>query len=441
MTPRNAIALWVMLALGAAVRAQTADPAPAEGGQAMPALGAQGQTQTPEAAPAAVSSNGGQAMPESPMPAPGGLLPFGGCAPEGCPGECLWGSVDYMFAWTRGTNLFPLVTTSPPGTAQAAAGVLGQPGTTVLFGNSTVDEGLRSGIRLGLGGWIDKDHTLGIDTGFFVLESKNALFSASSTGTPILARPFNDVTNANTPASQLIAFPGISSGSITGSDLSGNIYSFHADLQEVIVADQGFRFSSLFGYRFLRYTDGLALDQNVVSAGGGGVVAGTTIVTSDRFTAQNNFDGGDFGLKTEYTTGPWCLELLTKLAVGNTQRSVGIHGTTTTSVPGSTTVTQPGGFLALSSNTGVFNNNDWTAIPELGLNARWSVNDHLQLSLGYSFLYWSDIAHGADQVTLNLNPNLFPPPVAGATPVSPTFQNQRSEIWIQSLNLGLEFRY
>ena len=71
----------------------------------------------------------------------------------------------------------------------------------------------------------------------------------------------------------------------------------------------------------------------------------------------------------------------------------------------------------------------------------WSVNDHVQLSLGYSFLYWSDIAHGSDQVTLNLNPNLFPPPVPGAAPVSPTFQNQKSEIWIQSLNLGLEFRY
>ena len=62
-------------------------------------------------------------------------------------------------------------------------------------------------------------------------------------------------------------------------------------------------------------------------------------------------------------------------------------------------------------------------------------------SLGYSFLYWSDIAHGGDQVTLNLNPNLFPPPNPAATPVSPTFQNQKSEIWVQSVNLGLEFRY
>jgi hypothetical protein len=378
---------------------------------------------------------------ESMMPGQHGFVPPDACAPSYGPGEWWWANADYLFAWTRHSSLPPLVTTSPPGTAQGAAGVLGQPGTTILFGNSDVDGGLRSGIRFDLGAWIDNERTFGIDTGFFVLESKNALFSASSTGNPILARPFNDVTNANTPVSQIIAFPGVSTGSVTGSDGSNNIYEFHADFQEVIVADHGFRLSSLLGYRFLHYTDRLAMDSDIVSAGGGGIIPGTEIVTSDRFTAQNNFHGGDFGIKTEYSTGPWSFELLTKLAVGNTQRSIGIHGTTTTTVPGSAAVTQPGGFLALSSNTGVFNSNDWMAIPEIGLNMHWAINDNIKLGLGYSFLYWSQIAHGADQVSLNLNPNLFPPPTPGATPLSPTFQLNKSEIWIQSVSLGLEFKY
>jgi Putative beta barrel porin-7 (BBP7) len=441
MTPRIAVALWVTVVLVGDMQAQAPDPAPSESRQAMPSSPDQALPSSPPGQ--TMPSSPGQAMPslESMMPEQHGFVPPDACAPASCSSEWWWARADYLFAWTRASSLPPLVTTSPPGTAQGAAGVLGQPGTTILFGNSNVDEGLRSGIRFSLGGWIDNERTFGIDTGFFVLESKNALFSASSTGNPILARPFNDVTNANTPASQVIAFPGVSTGSVTGSDGSNNVYEFHADFQEAIVADQGFRLSSLLGYRFLRYTDRLAMDSDIVSAGGGGIIPGTTIMTSERFTAQNNFHGGDFGIKTEYSTGPWSFELLTKLAVGNTQRSIGIHGTTTTTVPGSAAVTQPGGFLALSSNTGVFNSNDWVAIPELGLNAHWSINDHVKVGLGYSFLYWSGIAHGADQVSLNLNPNLFPPPTPGATPLSPTFQLNKSELWIQSVSLGLELKY
>ena len=54
---------------------------------------------------------------------------------------------------------------------------------------------MRSGLRFDMGGWITADRFLGIDVGFSVLESRNALFYGASTGTPILARPFTDLAS------------------------------------------------------------------------------------------------------------------------------------------------------------------------------------------------------------------------------------------------------
>ena len=67
-----------------------------------------------------------------------------------------WVALDYLFWWTRGMSLPPLVTTSPAGTPLPDAGVLGEPATTVLFGDEQVSDELRSGFRFETGIWLDR---------------------------------------------------------------------------------------------------------------------------------------------------------------------------------------------------------------------------------------------------------------------------------------------
>ena len=105
-----------------------------------------------------------------------------------------WATGDYLFAFVRGMNLPPLVTTSDPGTPQASAGLIGAAGTRTLFGGWVADD-LRAGFRLGAGYWFNPEKTLGIETGFMMIESRSGIFSANSTDGTILARPF---LNANT---------------------------------------------------------------------------------------------------------------------------------------------------------------------------------------------------------------------------------------------------
>ena len=59
------------------------------------------------------------------------------------------------------------MTTSPAGTAQLNAGVLGGP-TTTLFGGDVVNDDIRSGFRVGAGYWFNAERTIGIEAGFLL---------------------------------------------------------------------------------------------------------------------------------------------------------------------------------------------------------------------------------------------------------------------------------
>src|SRR5882757_3784944 len=80
-----------------------------------------------------------------------------------------WLGAEYLNWSIKGDKLPPLVTTSPPGTPIGQAGVLGAPGTSVLFGNGSTANGWRSGVRVRGGYWFDSQRTEGVEAQFFIL--------------------------------------------------------------------------------------------------------------------------------------------------------------------------------------------------------------------------------------------------------------------------------
>ena len=130
--------------------------------------------------------------------------------------------VDGLLWWIQGMSLPPLVTTSPAGTPQAQAGVLGTPGVGTLFGGDHVGEDLRGGGQLNVCIWSDRQNPeTAIETHFFFLGNSPSNFTASSNGDPILSRPFfNASTNAQD--AELVAFPNVLTGTVnvhTSTDL------------------------------------------------------------------------------------------------------------------------------------------------------------------------------------------------------------------------------
>src|SRR5262249_31926970 len=124
-----------------------------------------------------------------------------------------WISAEALIWSTKGDRLPPLVTTSPPGTPLPQAGVLGQPGTAVLFGNDDVNDRFRAGARVRAGYWFDPWRSRGIEVDAFVLDRGSTGFALRSAGSPILAHPFIDA-DSGVPRSFLVAFPGSLTGSI-----------------------------------------------------------------------------------------------------------------------------------------------------------------------------------------------------------------------------------
>src|SRR5439155_11495517 len=73
----------------------------------------------------------------------------------GVPRNRWWVRGEYLMGWMKGQALPALVTTGSPN--DALPGALGQPNTVVLFGDSTVGNGMRSGARFSLGWWCDDE--------------------------------------------------------------------------------------------------------------------------------------------------------------------------------------------------------------------------------------------------------------------------------------------
>jgi hypothetical protein len=360
-------------------------------------------------------------------------------APAANNGWRFWVNADYAVAWLSPRNLPPLATTSPAGTAKAAAGVLGLPGTTTVLGASPITDEPRSMGRLSFGLWFDQDRSLGLETGFVVAASKGRSFGVSSDGNTILARPFTDATNG-APTSVLVGFPGNFSGSVNAFAASQTFCGTNFALKETIASESWLHMEALFGYRYLHYGESLDMQQNLTLLAAP-FVPGTTIVSNDSFRTTNDFHAFDFGFRTELFWQSLSLEVLTKAAAGHMHRLIIINGSEQKTEPGKAAVNNAGGVYALVSNIGTHGDHSWVVAPELGLTLGYQLSSNVRLRLGYSLLFMPDIARAGDQIDFTLNKNLFPPATVGVGPNRPGVPFATSEMWIQSFNVGVELKY
>jgi hypothetical protein len=356
-------------------------------------------------------------------------------------GGTFWFSGEYLLWWIKSAQLPPLVTTSPAGTPRAAAGVLGVPGTTTLFGGDSLDLEERSGGRFTLGYWLDDEQCLGLEGSFFFLGERSIGFMDASGGNPILARPFTDaVTGAQ--ASELVAFPGVVSGGIAVRDTS-RLYGADLNLRAALCRGCNWRLDVLGGFRYFNLEENIAIMENLTIAPTA-PLAGSGIMLTDSFTTHNNFYGGQLGLDLEWRRGRWSLHLMDKIALGDMHEVVNINGGTTFVPVGGPAITQTGGFYALPSNIGRREQDRFAVLDEAGVKLGYQVTDHMTAFVGYSFLYASSVVRPEKQIDTTVNTSQLPSVMGPGTlvgPARPIFTFRPTDFWAQGVNFGLEFRY
>ena len=201
------------------------------------------------------------------------------------------------------------------------------------------------------------------------------------------------------------------------------------------------RIDFLYGYRYGRFTEDLAINASTTSTGTQRPIpVGTIIQVGDDFSTSNEFNGFELGISTEERYCAWTVELMAKLALGSTHSSSNVNGTTVTTVPGQTPVTNAGGLLALPTNIGTLDQNAFSVVPELGVTLGYDLTCRLKATFGYTFLYFSHAVRAGDQVNDNLNTSQLPPNPLTGLPV-PQHRLVVGDFWAQGINLGLDYRF
>lgn len=346
-----------------------------------------------------------------------------------------WAGFDAMLLWNKGRNVPPLVTSSDPGTPRADAGVLGFSSTNVLFGGENIGTDPQAAGRVSAGIWIDPCQNTGIGGRFWAIEGDRTRFDQQTDGSLILGRPFFDVSLAEQNA-LLIGFPGQLSGNVhvrtendaLGTDLFGRFRMTDTTRN---------RIDLIMGYNFVRIDDDLSITNTTNIIDPGSILFGARFNNFDQFRTRNEFHGGEIGVMGERCNGRVKISYLGKVSYGNVRQEFDIAGNTAITLGGTTNLN--GGLLTQTSNIGSYVRNRSMFIPEFNMNLHVSVTQRLDLSVGYSFIYFTNVALAGDQIDTRVNLTQQSGPLVGAARPLPLLAD--TDFWLQGLNFGANYRF
>lgn len=401
-------------------------------------------------------------------------------------GSVFYAEAEFLYWWVNHAPAPVLVTTAPNNGLNQnglTGGELGQPGTQVLLSGNDLRYGDFLGMRFTAGFNLGADGFWSIEGGGFFLPSRsiNRNFGGYYDGTPLLTLPFTDA------ASGLQQALSVSAQDINGNPLLTGSIAVHSDLvawgSEFDVIAHSIRTPErsvdlLFGFRTLSLDENLSINQTVVPLQDGAVtlqypqaglgagnyyfaLTGYPVYVTDSFSTRNQFFGPQTGMRFRWELGAWTAEVSGKVAIGVTHEEANIAGSSVatlalnpnTGAPSANLVT-PGGMFALQNNIGSYSQNQFTVVPEIGLNITYAVTSWLHLHVGYSALYWSNVARPGAQIDTTLNSKLIPTGallptntlpvgafVPGAEQGRPYFEFHDTAFWAQGVSFGIELRY
>ena len=359
----------------------------------------------------------------------------------GTAGDRAWARFDVLLNWMKGMPTPVLATSSPRGVDPTLAGVLGLPSTTVLFGGDLIVGDYRTGVDLELGGWLTAID--GVQIGYTAIGRDSLDYTVASIGDPFLGRPFyNAAPGEEGPDAQLVAIPNEFSGSIrvlASAEMEGweILYRRRMNCPP--------KFDWIVGWRRWQLDDTLQVSSfRLALDGSNGLGAGSTLAESDLFVTENVFDGLAVGVETQRARGDLAVDLMIRMALGTNRYKVGVSGTSTATTfpPGAPpdTTSRGSGLLAQATNSGVFEGDEFTVIPELGVRLSYRVLPHSRLTVGYSLVYWSRVARAGDQIDHELNlTQLLPGGLMGVP--RPLYRSRITDVWAQGVTLGWEGRF
>lgn len=372
------------------------------------------------------------------LPPDGGTVFFGNAVPVDP--TRWWVSAEYLRWKIKKDQVPPLVATGP---ASFPVAFLGNPGTTILFAGD-VDPGTLSGVRLRAGLWLDACHTCGLEASGFWLREKDHTTTFGSGQFPVLARPFTDV-NPGGPNSEFLAFPGLSTGAATVRDTTqfcGATVAARCPLWNECWGS----IDGLAGLQYLNLKEELTVVETALGSPNNPFpgAANTRFVVTDTFKTRNQFYGAFVGVDGRTTYGCWTFDLTASLGAGCNRQTVEISGSQVATPPGGTATVTTGGLLAVpGANIGRFSRNEFSVVPQVGLNVGYQLTDNIQVFGGYTCLYWTNVVRPGGQIDPVLDVNRIPNFGGGpaATSNRPVVPFADSTFWAHGVSAGVRLSW
>lgn len=348
-----------------------------------------------------------------------------------------FGSIELLMMARKGDRL-PALVTSGPSNDSDTAGQRDQADTVTVVGDDVLLRDGQPGGRLTLGTWLNACQSRSMVFRGWASGDETYNFSADQTSFPVLARPFFNVSDGQTPEedTQLIAFPGLTDGSINV-HAESSVFGGDLSIRQLWHAGMGGSIDVLYGYQYMRLNESLAINTVARSVSDDVAPIGTVIAVDDSFDAENEFHGGQIGIASAYREGCWSFSTLAKAGFGSLRRRGVIAGSTTTSIDENTAF-DPNGLLARSTNIGTYENSTFAWIPELDFTLGYHYFPNFDITVGYHIIAMTDALQVSGLIDPGLAVNLDPNPTGQ---LSPAANLTYDTFYVQGVHLGLSYVY
>ncbi len=344
-----------------------------------------------------------------------------------------WASLEALLWFAQPRDLPPLVLGSDSGTLP----VLGGPGNVqTLFGGEGQNE-LSAGFRVDGGLWLTEH--VGVGGRFWMLDESGSDFNYDGDGNgPSVGRSFfNTSGGAVGEDALLVNLQGIFLGDLQA-ESSLDIRAVEAYGRFRFGSGKNCNLDFIGGYSHFDIDDSLSINSSTTNLiNNGGNTAGTTRTFSDRFEADNTFNGGQLGFDMIMHRGRWTASSLTKVHLGSMEQRVSSSGSYTRQIPGLGATGGSGGVLTGSTPMDL-DRSVFAFAPEANFKIGYNFRPNVALTVGYSFIYFDNVALAGDAVNRNVQGNLIGTGNAGA---SPSLDFVDSSLWVQGVDLGVAINF
>lgn len=374
---------------------------------------------------------------------------------NGCqPGIRLWLDGEYLYWWTKNAPLpVPLATSGS--LSDSAPTALNQPRTTILYGNSSVENGSLSGFRVAARSWLATNPKYGIEgSGFYFPEKNKTVFSTQSSS--VLGIPFNNV--ARFPLASNHGGWSLASSGETAVLLANSAQAFSGSIEVQsstqlweVELNGLFHFFSLPVFRLsalagVSYTD-LSDHLDITYASSSGNIF-TKAIMEDQFSTHNEIYAGQLGLRGEWSNRWLFASFIAKLGLGGNVEVSHIKGSFSDPVPMlyyTYGVGNSGGIFAQPTNSGEHRQTQFLIIPSATFRLGLNLHRNFRISAGYDILYLSKVIRPGDQIDHSINEtqagsNGGIAPVLNG-PARPQVIMKATNYWAQGINAGIETRF